>query len=204
MPSLLAVDLGLRMGLARYDSEGRLVEYGSTHFSSLEKLKRGAFVRLAALPDLEVLVVEGDALLGQVWRRLAEKRGARALSVRPEVWRERLLLPREQRTGAQAKKNADALAREVIAWSGAKRPTSLRHDAAEAICIGLWGVLEVGWLEALPVAVSRRPSTSRKPPRSPMDEGTSQREAPAEPQQRDEPCADPEQKRAVPHRHARG
>jgi hypothetical protein len=26
----------------------------------------------------------------------------------------------------------------------------LRHDTAEAILIGLWGVLEVGWLERLP------------------------------------------------------
>ena len=30
---------------------------------------------------------------------------------------------------------------------GAAHPTSLRHDAAEAILIGLWGVLEVGWLD---------------------------------------------------------
>jgi hypothetical protein len=38
----------------------------------------------------------------------------------------------------------------VIEWSGITRPTSLRHDAAEAILIGLWGVLEAGWLPALP------------------------------------------------------
>ena len=41
-------------------------------------------------------------------------------------------------------------ARAVIEWSGAKRPTSLRHDAAEAILIGLWGALELGWLAELP------------------------------------------------------
>jgi len=40
-------------------------------------------------------------------------------------------------------------------WSGARRPTSLRDAAAEAILIGLWGALEVGWLAALPEAVRR-------------------------------------------------
>jgi hypothetical protein len=38
----------------------------------------------------------------------------------------------------------------VIEWSGAARPTSLRHDAAEAILIGLWGLLEAGWMGRLP------------------------------------------------------
>ncbi|MBC8076709.1 MAG: hypothetical protein H7Y32_11595, partial [Chloroflexales bacterium] len=46
-------------------------------------------------------------------------------------------------------------ARRVIAWAGAPRPTSLRHDAAEAILIGLWGALEVGWLPALPPELRR-------------------------------------------------
>ena len=41
-------------------------------------------------------------------------------------------------------------ARRIIEWSGAPRPTSLRHDAAEAVLIGFWGVLEVGWLDAVP------------------------------------------------------
>jgi hypothetical protein len=43
------------------------------------------------------------------------------------------------------------MARKVIDWSGARRPTSLRHDAAEAILVGLWGGLQVGWLRELPV-----------------------------------------------------
>jgi hypothetical protein len=50
---------------------------------------------------------------------------------------------------------AAQLARNVIEWSGARRPTSLRHDAAEAILIGLWGVLSAGWLRALPPAILR-------------------------------------------------
>ena len=45
------------------------------------------------------------------------------------------------------------LARQVIEWSGARRPTSLRHDAAEAILVGLWAVLQEGWLDHSPIPV---------------------------------------------------
>ncbi|MFP2934398.1 hypothetical protein ACLESO_56645, partial [Pyxidicoccus sp. 3LG] len=38
---------------------------------------------------------------------------------------------------------------------GAAKPTSLRHDAAEAVLLGLWGVLEVGWLDRVPVELRR-------------------------------------------------
>ncbi|MBI4581226.1 MAG: hypothetical protein HY718_16105 [Planctomycetes bacterium] len=56
----------------------------------------------------------------------------------------------KHRTGPQAKRHAGTLARRAIEWSGAARPTSLRHDAAEAILIGLYGVVQVGWLPRLP------------------------------------------------------
>ena len=42
------------------------------------------------------------------------------------------------------------MARRVIDWSGAPKPTSLRHDTSEAILIGLWAVLDAGWLDDLP------------------------------------------------------
>jgi hypothetical protein len=88
--------------------------------------------------------------MGEWWAKAAERFGARTLFVSAEQWRPRLLLPREQHNGVEAKHFADRLSRRVIAWSGAKAPTSLNDDAAEAILIGLWGVLEVGWLPALP------------------------------------------------------
>ena len=70
-----------------------------------------------------------------------------------EDWRRVLLYPRQQRSGQQAKQTADEIARRIIDWSGAPRPTALRHDTAEAILIGLWGVLEIGWLDNLPSEV---------------------------------------------------
>jgi len=34
-----------------------------------------------------------------------------------------------------------------------RRPTSLRHDAAEAVLIGLWGVVAVGLLPGYPSGI---------------------------------------------------
>jgi hypothetical protein len=155
-PRLLAVDLGLKTGFATFADDGRLLSYRSSNFGSRERLRRGAFGALSGAGSVDVLVVEGDLGLAAVWGRAAERRGAQVITVAAERWRAALLHPSERRDGASAKRNADRLARRVIEWSAAPRPTSLRHDAAEAVCIGLWGVLEVGWLEALPPALSTR------------------------------------------------
>lgn len=148
---LLAVDLGLRTGLACYDTDGRLQWYRSQHFGTVAKLKRGAYGLLRQQPALQWLVMEGGGDLARVWQRLAEKRGLQVLPIDAQVWRQDLLLPREQRNGPLAKQHADTLARQVIEWSGASRPTALRHDAAEAILVGLWGAWHLGWLETLPL-----------------------------------------------------
>jgi hypothetical protein len=49
-----------------------------------------------------------------------------------------VLPPSARRSGEDAKAAAEKLARDLIERSGAKRPTSLRHDAAEAILVGVW------------------------------------------------------------------
>lgn len=149
MRTLLAVDLGLRTGLALYGEDGRLLWYRSQNFGSAPRLRR-AVPALLGEAGLAWLVLEGGGPLADIWEREAARRGIPVLRIGAETWRERLLLPREQRTGKQAKGNADGLARRVIEWSGAPRPTSLRHDAAEAVLAGLWGVLEVEWLDRVP------------------------------------------------------
>lgn len=150
MPTLLAIDLGLRTGLAYYGADGRLHRYGSHNFGSVTRLRRGVATILAETGDVEWLYIEGGGPLGEIWAREAARRGIMARLVSAETWRQDLLYQREQRKGEQAKRVADTLARRVIVWSGAPRPTALRHDAAEAILVGLWAVLQVGWLERLP------------------------------------------------------
>jgi hypothetical protein len=84
------------------------------------------------------VVIEGGGPFAEIWQKTAERQGLEIRQVYAEEWREALLLPRQQRTGKQAKQVADALARKVIEDSGLAKPTSLRHDAAEAILVGWW------------------------------------------------------------------
>ena len=150
MASLLAVDLGLRTGLALYGPDGRLVWYRSQHFGTRASLRRGVHGLLDAHPEVSHLVLERGGPIADIWVREAERQAIPARRIAAEEWRGRLFDPKEQRGRDRSKLSADELARRVIDWSRAPRPTSLRHDAAEAILIGLWGVLEVGCLEDLP------------------------------------------------------
>ncbi|MBF5045773.1 hypothetical protein FGE12_25420 [Aggregicoccus sp. 17bor-14] len=154
-PGLLAVDLGLRAGLARYGRDGRLRWYRSQNFGTQTRLKRAVPQVVLAAQPLGFIALEGGGAVADVWEREALRQALPVLRVQAHDWRPRLLLPREQRGSEVAKRAADGLARRVIEWSEAPRPTSLRHDAAEAILVGLWAVLELGWLAALPAPLRR-------------------------------------------------
>ena len=153
--ALLAVDLGVRTGLAAYGDDGRLRWYRSHNFGAANRLRRAIPGLLDEVPGLTRLVVEGGGHLAKPWQVEAEARSLMVRWVMAEEWRPAFFYPRERRTGEIAKHTADDLARRVIEWSGAKRPTSLRHDAAEAILIGLWGVIQAGWIDELPPALAR-------------------------------------------------
>ncbi len=135
---LLAIDLGLRCGWAAFDDAGRLLGYGSRHYGNRSALRKAIPPILAAYPHLARLVVEGGGELYIPWEKEAARRGIAVVQVASEEWRKTLLKPYERGSGVQAKAAADGLARDVIERSGAKRPTSLRHDAAEAILVGVW------------------------------------------------------------------
>jgi hypothetical protein len=153
--TLLAVDVGLKAGMAIYGRNGRLIAYRSRNFGTADRLRRGVRAILSPRSGVAHLVTEGGGPLADIWSKEATRQGIEVLRIHAEDWRQRLLLPREQKSGDKAKGSADTLARRVIEWSEAPRPTSLQHDAAEAIAVGLYGVLEVGWLERLPRELAR-------------------------------------------------
>ena len=154
--SLLAVDMGLRTGLALYGQDGRLIWYRSTNFGSVPRLRRGVPNLLAGLPNPTHLVLEGGGKMAKIWEREATLRYIDYWCISAETWRERLLLPRQQRNRFLAKHFATGVARAIIDWSGAPKPAvPLESDTAEAILIGLWGVLKVGWLAEPPPALRR-------------------------------------------------
>ena len=155
MDSLLAVDLGLKTGLALYRQDGKLGWYRSKNYGTAAMLKRGIYTLLNGIPDMAFLVLEGGGTLASIWEREAGQREIPVIRINAEQWRRKFLYPREQQTGLQSKHHASYLARRIIKWSGASRPSSLRHDTAEAILIGFWGVMEVGWLKEVPVELRR-------------------------------------------------
>lgn len=132
-----------------FSRQGKLLRYRSTHFPDIGTLKRALPRVLQEAPGLAVLVCEGDRHLASVWSRHLPP-DTRTLWIAAEEWREHLLTPSERRDGPTAKATADRRAREVIAASNLPRPKSLRHDAAEAILIGLWATIQVGWLTHAP------------------------------------------------------
>lgn len=155
MSTLLAVDLGIRTGLALFDEDGRVKSYQSRNFGTAGRLRQAVRGILHELPNVTWLVVEGGGPIAEIWQREAVRCGIRVLQIAAEQWRNELFYSRDHRSGPQAKRNAGLMARRVIDWSHAARPTSLRHDAAEAILIGMWGVLHVGWLDRLPPELQR-------------------------------------------------
>jgi len=140
VPHLLGVDLGLATGLALYESPGQLVWYRSRHFPNLSTLKRGIRALLKECPPLDCLVLEGHRALADRWKQAA---GVPCLEVSAETWRAELLIPRRRKDASTAKQSALEEAHRLIVEAGLPRPTSLTHDAAEAILIGWWGVKKV-------------------------------------------------------------
>jgi hypothetical protein len=155
MGSLLAVDIGIKTGLALYLQNGKLCWYRSQNFGTSTRMRRAVNNLLGNLPDLSWIILEGGGTLAEIWEREARRHNIPVRCISAERWRRLLLYPREQRSGFQAKRNADDLAKKIILWSDAPRAISLRHDAAEAILIGLWGILDVGWLKRLPRELQR-------------------------------------------------
>lgn len=158
---LLAIDLGLRGGMALFGQDGRLRWYRSQHFGSVTQLRRAATHIIGETQNLQWILSEGDYSLAAVWERVAMKQQVRVQRVSAQAWRGDLLDGSERQSTADTKKNAVAMARRIIDWSDLAQPASLRHDAAEAILIGLWGVMQVGWLDALPEPL-RAPQMAKK------------------------------------------
>lgn len=154
--TLLAVDLGLRSGLAVYRNDGRLLWYRSTNFGSIRRLKQAVPGILDGIDNLQAVVLEGGGQLAEPWQRECLRRSFACQVVAAETWRRRLLIPRRQQGAQLAKQNAGELARAVIECLAVRRPTSLRHDAAEAVLVGLDALIRFGWHDAARLAPIRQ------------------------------------------------
>ncbi len=146
MELLLAIDLGVKTGLAMYSSDGKLLWFRSHNYGNKSRLKKAIPNILSQEEDLRYVVIEGGGPLLKIWTREAERKNIGVIKTMADDWRKDILLAREQRKGSEAKHNAILYARQVIISLATHRATSLTDDAAEAILIGLWGMIKVGWI----------------------------------------------------------
>lgn len=137
---LLAVDLGLRTGVAYFDCTGQLRWYQSRSLHKRSALRATAISWLTTEGSpVSHLALEGGGALAEVWQHEARKRGIDCQLFQADTWRPHALLHRNQRSAADAKKAAITRAQQLIAESPAQAPrTPLRHDVAEAILAGDW------------------------------------------------------------------
>lgn len=149
--SFVGVDLGLATAFSVYDRDGRLTGVRSRRFGSKDALRAAAGAILDEIPHVHSVIIEGGGDLAESWQRAAVHRGIHLRIVQASEWRRMFLYERERRDGAQAKTHAVKLAAQVIEWSATKGVTAqLGHDAAEAVLVGLFGVVEAGWLKDPP------------------------------------------------------
>ena len=148
-PHLLALDLGLSFGWACYTDDARLITYGSHHCAKRAKLKSIAWSALSKLPSGSEVYIEGGGVLLSIWHKEARRRNLTCHLLHAERWRAECLLPRDQQSGALAKRKAQTLARPLIISCAGQAPTSLRHDTAEATLMGWWALYQSEWISAV-------------------------------------------------------
>ena len=147
---LLAVDVGLHTGLALFNDQADLLWYRSHHIATPGKLKKIIAKLLREPPRPTHLFLEGGGPLAELWQFEATKCPLAVRQLPAEQWRRKFFYDRQMRSGPLAKREALVLARQVIEQLGQKKATSLRHDTAEAILVGVFGLLELGWLDNWP------------------------------------------------------
>jgi len=145
MSALLAVDAGVRTGLALLDREGRLLWCRSHNLGTTARLKKAAARVLFELPLLQYLIIEGGGQTAGIWEHAAAKRSLPYMIIQAQDWRADFLLPRQRLSGQKAKAAACALVATILRREGWSSPTTPGHDAAEAALIGLWAAIQLGW-----------------------------------------------------------
>lgn len=142
---LLAIDVGMRAGFAWFDEKGTLVRARSTRFAKRMTLKRALPSILSEIEGVAEVVLEGQGEIADIFKKGIQRASLPVLAFSAEEWREDMLLPRERRTGQQAKATAEAMALKIAHECGNPPKCAYDDDAAEAVLFGLWYIRH--WLK---------------------------------------------------------
>ncbi len=174
---VLAVDLGLKCGASLFDDKGNLLRYEQLRFQDPEDLYKQApsliksWERKSNDQDLQgmeslvkkrvisYLAVEGGGELLDAWESALEiddNKEIQLVSVRPEEWRSRLLLPKERESSRSCKEAARQIARQIVSNFGTmdSHQGKFKTDAAESVAVGYYFANTLGWVHREPI-VSR-------------------------------------------------
>jgi hypothetical protein len=146
---LLAVDAGVKTGLALFSRPDKLIWYRSHNMGSVNGLRKAAYNLIHSIENLTCIAVEGGGPVAVAWIKEAGKQNIKIISTDAGEWRKQMLFPREYRNSTTAKRNAIILSGSIIENSEAPSWNSPTHDAAEAILIGYWACKSVGWINKL-------------------------------------------------------
>ena len=174
---LLAVDLGLKCGASLFDDSGKLLRYEQLRFSDPKDLYEKAPqmidnwekeinnitkeqsnpIQAEKKKTITYLAVEGGGELFDAWETSVDsderKERIQLVSVRPEEWRSRLLLPKERQSSRTCKEAARLIARQVVAECGEmpKHEGKFKTDAAESVAMGYYLANQLGWIKREPI-----------------------------------------------------
>ena len=135
---LLSIDVGMKAGFAWFDENGTLIRARSTRFAKRMTLKRALPSILTEIDGVAEVVLEGQGEIADIFKKGIQRTSLPVLQFSAEEWREDMLLPRERRSGQQAKAVAEAMALKIAHDSGNPPKCAYDDDAAEAVLFGLW------------------------------------------------------------------
>ena len=143
----MAVDLGVKTGLAVYNSNGDLINYKSRNYGNAKRLKKAIYQILKEQENLHFLYLEGGGKLDKYWVKQAAKLGIEIKQLHAETWRKKLF-PKHQAYyhSKPVKTYAEKQAKEILKAHAFPIPENLNKDVSEAILIGLYGCIEQGWI----------------------------------------------------------
>jgi len=147
---LLAVDLGVKTGLAFWTSEGHLKWYRSQNYGSKERLGRAVFQVLHSVEQPAMLVLEGGGRLADLWADIAQRTGWPTEVLHAEEWRSHLINQSELNSATSLKDISVYYAKRAAVWGRHPVAGKLNHNTAEAILAGLWVLIKNGFSGNLP------------------------------------------------------
>ena len=161
---LMAIDIGLKSGVALYNRQGALVRYEQFYFER-DTLQRDAQELIqewerdcneeTTFDEIQFKVthiaMEGaDAYMLNAWAEAAPNRSI--LRVSPEEWRSDLLTAKEKKSGHNAKASSRLIARQIVGDFGMMEQHSgkFKTDVAEAVVMGFYVARKLGWIQREP------------------------------------------------------